>query len=101
MGVFLSGGLDSALVASIAATESSTRLKTFTVTYDVGDVGEGAQRPEHLAVIRHRVRRPGEDPALACQGLLQGFVDYGNAPVYHLVSEGALDQGRVHAVVGL
>jgi asparagine synthase (glutamine-hydrolysing) len=43
VGVFLSGGLDSALVAGIAASEVSGRLKTFTVTYDVGEVGEGVE----------------------------------------------------------
>ena len=36
VGVFLSGGVDSTLVAVAAAEESSQRLKTFTVGYDVG-----------------------------------------------------------------
>ena len=40
VGVFLSGGLDSTLVAAIAARHVGGRLKTFTVDYDVGDVGE-------------------------------------------------------------
>ncbi len=40
LGVFLSGGLDSTLIAALAAPLSSGQLKTFTVDYDVGDVGE-------------------------------------------------------------
>jgi asparagine synthase (glutamine-hydrolysing) len=43
VGVFLSGGLDSTLVASIAADEVSGRLKTFTVTYETGDFSEALQ----------------------------------------------------------
>jgi asparagine synthase (glutamine-hydrolysing) len=40
LGVFLSGGVDSTLIAAIAARESSSPVKTFTVGYDVGDVDE-------------------------------------------------------------
>jgi asparagine synthase (glutamine-hydrolysing) len=40
VGVFLSGGVDSTLVASVAAQESSKRLQTFTVGYDTGAVNE-------------------------------------------------------------
>lgn len=43
VGVFLSGGVDSTLVAVAAAEESSQRLKTFTIGYDVGAVNETAQ----------------------------------------------------------
>ncbi len=42
LGVFLSGGLDSTLVAEFAARHTKGRLKTFTVDYDVGEFGEGA-----------------------------------------------------------
>jgi hypothetical protein len=66
-----------------------------------GDVQEGAHRPEHLAVVHHPVRRPRDESALAWQGKLQVHVDHGNARRYHLIGEGALDQGRVHAVVDL
>jgi hypothetical protein len=66
-----------------------------------GDVPETAQRPQHLAVFRHRVRRPGEDPALACQDRLHVPVGHGNAVLYHLPGEGVLDQGRVHAAIEL
>jgi asparagine synthase (glutamine-hydrolysing) len=40
VGVFLSGGTDSMLVAAFAARHSSEPIKTFTVDYDVGSVGE-------------------------------------------------------------
>jgi asparagine synthase (glutamine-hydrolysing) len=40
VGVFLSGGVDSTVVACVAAEESSQRLKTFTVGYDIGAVSE-------------------------------------------------------------
>jgi asparagine synthase (glutamine-hydrolysing) len=40
LGVFLSGGVDSSLIAALAARASSRRIKTFTVGYDVGGVAE-------------------------------------------------------------
>jgi asparagine synthase (glutamine-hydrolysing) len=40
VGVFLSGGVDSTLVAATAAEMSSRRLQTFTVGYDTGAVNE-------------------------------------------------------------
>lgn len=46
VGVFLSGGLDSTLVARLASEEVTGRLKTFTVGYDVGEVSEHSQARE-------------------------------------------------------
>ena len=40
LGILLSGGVDSALLAAYAAEASSAPVKTFTVDYDVGAVGE-------------------------------------------------------------
>ncbi len=40
VGVFLSGGVDSTLIAALAARESSRPIQTFTVGYDVGTVSE-------------------------------------------------------------
>jgi asparagine synthase (glutamine-hydrolysing) len=48
VGVFLSGGIDSTLVAITAAEQSSKRLQTFTVGYDVGSVNETV-RARHVA----------------------------------------------------
>jgi asparagine synthase (glutamine-hydrolysing) len=40
LGVLLSGGVDSTLIATVAAQAASAPVKTFTVGYDVGDVSE-------------------------------------------------------------
>jgi asparagine synthase (glutamine-hydrolysing) len=40
LGVFLSGGLDSTLIAALAAKVATRPVKTFTVGYDVGAVNE-------------------------------------------------------------
>jgi len=55
LGVFLSGGLDSTLVAALAAESSSRPLKTFTVTYAAGNVGEhrSAQRAASALGTEH------------------------------------------------
>jgi asparagine synthase (glutamine-hydrolysing) len=81
VGVFLSGGLDSNLVASIAATEVAGRLKTFTVVYDVGDVGEGdAARTaaERLGVDHHEVTLSSDDLAASVPTLM-GSLDQPHA----------------------
>ena len=85
LGVFLSGGVDSSLIAALAAAHASGPIKTFTVGYDVGDVNEtepartmakqlGAQHHEVVltqaeAVARAKavlasVDQPLADPAL-------------------------------------
>ena len=43
VGVFLSGGIDSTLVTSAAARESSKQVKTFTIGYDTGSFDETNQ----------------------------------------------------------
>ena len=58
LGVFLSGGVDSTLVANAAAEASSRRLQTFTVGYDTGEVNETAQArriAERLGSEHHEV----------------------------------------------
>jgi asparagine synthase (glutamine-hydrolysing) len=55
LGVFLSGGVDSTLVAAVAARQSPNgALRTFTVGYDVGDVNE-------TEAARHSARAIGAD----------------------------------------
>ena len=49
LGVFLSGGLDSTVIAAIAAQQSSNRLKTFTVGYE-GASGQLDERPTARAM---------------------------------------------------
>jgi asparagine synthase (glutamine-hydrolysing) len=51
LGVFLSGGVDSTLVAAIAARNVSGRLKTYTVGYEVGSVDERASARKTAALI--------------------------------------------------
>ena len=63
VGVLLSGGLDSTLVAAFAARASSRPVRTFTVGYDVGAVSE-TDRARHVAEVlgtEHReVRLTGD-----------------------------------------
>lgn len=51
LGVFLSGGVDSTLVAALASRVSSRPVKTFTVGYDVGTVSEAAEARRTAAEI--------------------------------------------------
>jgi asparagine synthase (glutamine-hydrolysing) len=50
-GVFLSGGIDSSLVAAIAARERRDRVKTFTMTFEEKDFDESA----HAAEVARRL----------------------------------------------
>jgi asparagine synthase (glutamine-hydrolysing) len=66
VGVFLSGGADSTLVAAVAAQESSARLQTFTVGYDVGGVNETERAravAERLGSEHHEVTLTQADVA--------------------------------------
>lgn len=56
VGVLLSGGVDSTLLAALAAQESAHPLTTFTVGYDVGDVNEtsAARQVAGLLGTEHR-----------------------------------------------
>jgi len=49
VGFFLSGGLDSSLSTAIAATESSHRIKTFTLTYPSGQAKSGKFEDQQYA----------------------------------------------------
>lgn len=85
VGVFLSGGLDSTLVTTLAAEEASGRLTSFTVSYDVGAVNEDVQArkaaerigTEHAEIVIEQsgiesrlshalgsIDQPSADPAL-------------------------------------
>ena len=56
LGVFLSGGVDSTVIAAIAARQSSKPLKTFTVGYEGGD---GAN--DERAASREMAKQIGSD----------------------------------------
>ena len=95
LGVFLSGGLDSTIVAAAAARQSSQRLKTFTVGYDdgsgVGDERGAAQEMASLIGSDHReiVMSPGDVAARVpdlLSSLDQPLADAAVVPL-HFVSE--------------
>jgi asparagine synthase (glutamine-hydrolysing) len=76
LGVFLSGGVDSTLVAIAAAKASSKPLQTFTVGYDVGAVSETAQArrtAEYLNSEHHEVTLTEQDVAARTPALLAGI----------------------------
>lgn len=73
VGVFLSGGIDSTLVAAVAAEESSHRLKTFTVGYDIGAVSEtprAGEVAERLDSDHHEVTLSQADVAQRAPAVL-------------------------------
>lgn len=95
VGVFLSGGLDSTLVASMAADATSAQLKTFTVGYDTGDVGEAQQARATAAQLgshHHEVILSSADIA-GRVGKVMGALDQPNADpalvALHAVAEEA------------
>ena len=76
VGVFLSGGVDSTLVAISAAQQSSRRLQTFTVGYDVGSVNETLKArsvAERLGADHHEVTLTLDDVAAQAPPLLAGI----------------------------
>jgi asparagine synthase (glutamine-hydrolysing) len=76
VGVFLSGGVDSTLVAAVAAQESSKRLQTFTVGYDVGAVNETERArvvAERLGSEHHEVTLTEQDVSERAPEVLAGM----------------------------
>jgi asparagine synthase (glutamine-hydrolysing) len=104
VGVFLSGGVDSTLVAAVAARESSKRLQTFTVGYDTGSVDE-TDRAREVAVQldsdHHEVTLTRADVAQRTPDLLasldQPLADRALVPL-HALSEFA--RPRVTVALG-
>jgi asparagine synthase (glutamine-hydrolysing) len=76
LGVFLSGGTDSMLVAALAARLSRDPLKTFTVDYDTGSVGEAAGARQVARLIgsdHHELTLTEGDVAERVPDLLAGL----------------------------
>ncbi|HEV2974339.1 MAG TPA: asparagine synthase (glutamine-hydrolyzing) [Solirubrobacteraceae bacterium] len=91
VGVFLSGGVDSTLVAVAAARASSRRLKTFTVGYDIGAVNETERAREVAQALdadHHEVTLTQADVAERVPGLLarldQPLGDRATVPLHAL-----------------
>jgi asparagine synthase (glutamine-hydrolysing) len=76
LGVFLSGGLDSTLIAALAAKVSDRPIKTFTVGYDVGEVsetGEARRTAAALGAEHHELVLTEAELAARIPGLLAGM----------------------------
>jgi asparagine synthase (glutamine-hydrolysing) len=104
VGVFLSGGIDSTLVAIAAAQESSQQLRTFTIGYDIGSVNETAQASrvaEHLETEHHELTLTQSEVGERAPGLLasmdQPLADQALVPL-HALSEFA--RPRVTVALG-
>jgi len=76
LGVFLSGGVDSSLIATMAARHSSMPVKTFTVGYDVGSVDESATArrvARNVGAEHHELRLTSSDVAGRVPSLLRSL----------------------------
>lgn len=104
VGVFLSGGVDSALVTALAARHTDGELQSFTVGYDTGDVSETAKAAavaRQLGVRHHEVVMTGDDVAARVPRLMatldQPLADQATVAL-HAVCEAAREHVKV--VVG-
>jgi asparagine synthase (glutamine-hydrolysing) len=101
VGVFLSGGVDSALVATLAAEAAARPVKTFTVGYDMGSVNEtdaagrggGGAGTEHHELVCSERDVAERVPALLGR-LDQPLADQAVVPL-HALSEFARDEVKV------
>jgi asparagine synthase (glutamine-hydrolysing) len=92
VGVLLSGGVDSALIASIAQKHSSYQMKAFTVGFDQQcDTDEVADAAETARIVglKHSVVRMGEEDFFAGIRAFVSFVEEPLAttslvPMFHL-----------------
>ncbi len=76
LGVFLSGGVDSSLIATMAAQQSSAPVKTFTVGYDVGSVDESGTARDvarHVGSEHHELRLTCADVAVRVPSLFRSL----------------------------
>ncbi|MDQ3093116.1 MAG: asparagine synthase (glutamine-hydrolyzing), partial [Actinomycetota bacterium] len=104
LGVFLSGGVDSTLIAALAAQHSTTPIKTFTVGYDVGEMNETSTAratAQALGADHHELVLTEGDVATRVPALLAG-IDQPLAdqalPALHAVAE--LARGEVTVTIG-
>lgn len=101
LGVFLSGGVDSTLIAALAARESSGAIKTFTVGYDVGEVSEtdaARATARELGSEHHELILPQEEVARRVPAVLsamdQPLADQ-SLPAFHAIAEFAREDVTV------
>lgn len=105
VGVFLSGGIDSSAVVSLATRASSTPVHTFTVTFDEEQYSEAAYAAEvarRYGCDHHQVHLPASRAAsdfdAALRALDQPSVDGVNT---YFVSKAARAAGLAVALTGL
>jgi len=103
VGIFLSGGVDSPLVAAVARQQCGRELKTFTIGVDgwKQDESSDARRYAEVLEVTHRLLRISEGEVLAlvdeaAQAQTEPFADYSMLPTM-LVSRFA----RAEVVVAL
>jgi asparagine synthase (glutamine-hydrolysing) len=100
VGVFLSGGVDSSLIAALAAQESSEPLRTFTIGFRERSFDEtaGARQVAERYGTDHRELVLQPDPELLLRALAEAFdepfADSSALPTY-LVSELAASEVKV------
>jgi len=104
LGVLLSGGVDSTLIAALAAQHSTMPIKTFTVGFDVGEVSEtrtARATAQALGADHHEVVLTEVDVATRVPALLaevdQPLADQA-LPALHAVAE--LARGEVAVTIG-
>jgi asparagine synthase (glutamine-hydrolysing) len=103
VGVFLSGGLDSSLVARLARDEHSGRLRTFTVSYDVGAVNEDAEAraiARNLDAEHHEIVLEQHDIERRVLSTL-GSIDQPNADPALIALHGVAEHARPMVTVAL
>lgn len=103
LGVFLSGGLDSTLIAGLAARDSTAEVKTFTVGYDTGEVSEAAPARRTAAALgtdHHELVLSGADIARRVPGLL-GALDQPVADPALVALHAVAELARSHVTVAI
>jgi asparagine synthase (glutamine-hydrolysing) len=90
LGAFLSGGLDSSLVAALMAREAGSRISTFTIGFDEPDLDESqaaAGVARHLGADHHPLEMPStgaEDLLAILRRCDQPLGDPAIVPTFHL-----------------
>jgi asparagine synthase (glutamine-hydrolysing) len=76
LGIFLSGGVDSTVIAALAARQTSTPIKSFTVGYDASGYDERSEArliAELIGTDHHELVLTGQDAAVRVPELLGGL----------------------------
>lgn len=101
LGIFLSGGIDSSLVAAIAQKNKQEKIKTFSIAFKEGrydESGYAKQVADHIGSDHHKFTVTEDDGIALIQNFLniydEPFGDMSGIPTY-LVSKLARDQVTV------